>query len=139
VALLLALMIPLTRQHGVGGAGIAYVVSLGVVMPVSFAVILRITGLRLGELVGNLWRPVTAAVGMYFVVDAACGAMGTHGGTLVLAVRLAAAVLAGAIAYATLVWIFWWLSRRPEGAESILLRRFAPRLARALGVAGAAH
>lgn len=121
--LLVALMIVLSQRMGVAGAALAYVLSLCVVLPATFVFIARATGLRLREIVAAIWRPVLAAGVMFLAVQRVCERLGTSGDTGELLLKLVVAAASGAVVYALVIAAAWFVARRPEGAEAMLLRR----------------
>jgi lipopolysaccharide exporter len=115
---------------GLQAAAWAYFLhSVFVLLPVCYWILVRSTSIRVADIWQSIWRPVASAALMYGVTKTIADAWATPEPFAALA-RLIVAVAAGALLYAVTVAILWGLSGRPEGAETALLRRIAPRLRR---------
>jgi O-antigen/teichoic acid export membrane protein len=66
------------------------------------------------------WRPVVAAAAMGVLVRQTVPYFDALPNLAVLALGLAATATAGAMFYALLIALLWWLSGRPHGAERII-------------------
>jgi lipopolysaccharide exporter len=131
VAVLLALLVPLTMTFGLKGAAWAYVVTSAIVMPIDFYFITRFMGLRPAEFIRQLWRPVCAAALMYLGIRTLVPPQAVTG--LHAAYSLTACIGLGVPLYAVAILVFWVLSGRPEGsAETWTLNRLRAAVARGL-------
>jgi lipopolysaccharide exporter len=132
VVLLVVAMIPLAAAYGIIGAAAAYVLSVGCVLPISLLVIVRTLGLTARDIAHAVARPVSAGATMFLVVSALGKTMGSPATVGAAGLYLLAMVVAGCMAYVTVVCVLWRLSGRPDCAELMLLRRAYPAAARRL-------
>jgi PST family polysaccharide transporter len=128
VLLLLPLMIWLVLRDGVRGAATAYLITGVVMLPVNYAFCVRLVGFGWGSLVGVLWRPILAAAAMSWVLQMSIFSDVTGGGAIHAFGALIVASSVGLVVYCAVVAALWWVSGKPEGAESFMLR-FAKRIA----------
>lgn len=128
LAAAIALMLWLVPRYGSVGAAYALLVGASLAMTVNYVMALRELRLSIEALAGALWRPLVAAVAMAAVVAATGSPWASHHGMAGEVLRLV--VLAGiaAASYLVAVLFFWLLARRPEGAESQLVRLGMSRL-----------
>ncbi len=107
-----------TALFGLEGA-IGSIVVAGVLYTWLNAWMLRRTvGIRTGEILGQLWRPLLAAatmVGVLLALGAATPPLATW---LSLVVRIAV----GGVTYAGSLYVLWRLAGRPDGIERRLLK-----------------
>lgn len=123
VVLLVTALILLVRSRGLEGAAYAYLGVALVMMPITFAMILRMLQLPALRFLREVWRPLVAAGVMFWIVQRyASGALPTLS-AIELAGRMMQAVALGVATYVTTVVATWVLSGRPESAEAILFRR----------------
>lgn len=117
-ALVLVVLIPLFAVwKGLHGALVATLIAWAIFLPLSMWLVMRELKIRLTELVGVLWRPLVAALGMAFLVD--LYARGTE--MPVTLIALLSAVGLGVLCYGGLAATAWWLAGRPDGAETAVL------------------
>jgi O-antigen/teichoic acid export membrane protein len=113
------LVAALVPWFGLMGAVAGVALSLLLEPAAYLAVKWRVMPFSARALAGVVIRPILATSGMAAVVSRLdLGASTTVAG---LVGPLAAAVLAGALSYVTLMLALWWLAGRPPGAEADLL------------------
>ena len=123
VMLLIALFV-LTPRYGMHGAAWAYVISAVVALPVNFFYITRFMGLRMGDLLQAVWRPLVSAAVMYLVVRFAGPSAANLGGSSMDAFApLLSAVLLGVVVYIGCSALLWASTGRQAGAENWLLEQ----------------
>lgn len=118
----LPLLIYLINLHGIIGVAEAYLLSIIIIWPINILILFPMIKLKLTQLLKVLWRPFLA-----------CGLMTTE--TLYTrdyinayqiythAIRLILEVSSGALTYIVSILFLWWVSRRPDGAESFVLKK----------------
>jgi lipopolysaccharide exporter len=120
-----AVIVPATivfgHLWGYEGVACASVVTNAALVPINFLMLRRLGGIGFLGLWARTWRVTLAAVVMLLglwllfpVMEYASSAWAL----LLLAVK----IVAGAILYATVVFVTWILSGKPEGPESTILR-----------------
>jgi len=119
VVVLVASLAILVPQMGVIGAAWAFMVAAIVALPVNFALISKFIGIRIGEFVGAVWRPLLSALIMFGVVRVAGpsrpeASMGSADALL----PVAACILLGALTYFASVALLWAASGKSQGAET---------------------
>lgn len=122
LAILAPIVIYATIRWGPEGAAAGMVVSAGLALPITGLYLLNRIQMSLGQLFGSLWRPVTAALVMAFVVDASLDAGAGH------ALRLGFGVVLGVTTYVVALLGLWALSGRPAGMEGVVVRMVAMKL-----------
>lgn len=133
VAILVALLVGLTRWHGLHGAAWAYVLSSAAIMPIDFYFITRHMHLSPATYITRLWRPICGAALMYIGVRVLGPPL--PGSAMLPALQAARSLLTCIVIavpiYAGSITILWFLSGRPEAtAESWIfgqLRAFRAR------------
>ena len=122
-------MIPATillvSSYGAIGGAMAFVITAAIVVPVGFAVLMRVLRMGLGELLSRVYRPALAGFAMYAIVRG-LSHMLTEA-PMAAPIALATQVLVGVAAYVLLVLGLWALARWPDGAESWLLELMRSR------------
>jgi O-antigen/teichoic acid export membrane protein len=120
LSLLLLLLVP---RAGVQGAALAFLGASLLQFPVTYVTLVRVLGLRLGQLVAAVWRPVAATVTMGATVGLASAALDVPArqGPEILA--LATLASAGCAIYFGTLYGLWALAGRPPGAERVCLDR----------------
>lgn len=132
IVLLLALSLPLALAHGPMGVAVAYLCTFSLIAPVTFYFVAREIGLRAGDIIGVLWRPLLAGAGMFGILHvlgdylATRWSAGSLGSVLVL-------VPAGALSYAALSVILWITAGKPESPDYRLSLVGIRKLKRILG------
>jgi O-antigen/teichoic acid export membrane protein len=122
VVVLLTALVTLTGLFGLVGAAWAYVIAALLLLPVNLALIKSYLNLGTAEYLNRLWRPIVAATVMYASVRLFGPRM-----TLELAAvpevawSLAQCVSIGFVSYILADLALWFLSGRPEGAETSIL------------------
>jgi lipopolysaccharide exporter len=138
VAFQLACLLPLlywwTRAHGSTGAGIAYLASGCLSMPLALYYACRELDVTFARTLGVLWRPLVAATIMYGTLTLFWTMPDAQAGIVTLLVQLLLEVLAGVVIFALAILLLWWPTRAPSDAESSAieflraqLRRLAPQ------------
>ena len=126
VAMLVILLVVLTRSYGLEGAAWAYVAASALIMPIDFYLITRFMGLRPAAYVARLWRPACAAAVMYVGVRVLGPPLPATAAlpTLESARSLVACIALGVPIYAISVLLLWTVSGRPDAtAERWLLNK----------------
>jgi PST family polysaccharide transporter len=123
-ALVLALPI-LGTGIGLTGVLLGILCARLVSVPATIMFALQLLGLRLGDLVRVLWRPLIGAAIMYVAVVVYLAGGGGNSGIGVLAT----AVGLGVVCYTGAVVALWWLSGRPDGAEQSVIAELVRRRA----------
>ena len=93
-------------------------------LPLNLWLLRRLLGLRLGMVMGVIWRPVIANLVMAMAVCATQTSVPL--GNRVIELFLY--VLLGVFVYIASTLVLWWISRFSAGAESILLQAAADKL-----------
>ena len=115
-------------EFGAQGVAQAALVSSVFSLGLGLFVGLPLLGVRFIEYLGSIWRPALAAMLMWAAVRWTIGAMEQATSMSLESVRLAAAVATGIAAYGGALAGLYLICGRPEGAEKLLIDRFAPRL-----------
>ncbi|MFT4173282.1 MAG: lipopolysaccharide biosynthesis protein [Rhodocyclaceae bacterium] len=119
-----ALAVPLARAHGVPGLAAAKL-GASVAIVLCWMALGHRHGLTVAQLGGRLARPVAGcilmAVTVWLLPVAGLPAL----------LELMARVVAGAVVYGGWIALSWHLSGRPEGIETMIFQRLAPRWRRA--------
>jgi lipopolysaccharide exporter len=144
VGLLIVLLVVLVRRNGLAGAAMAYLIAALTMLPIAFATIVRMLRLPTWSLLRELWRPLTAAALMYFVVERYCAGWDPSRGAAAddlpqLLARLMGAVAIGFALYVAAIGALWWLAGKPTSAESAVLGKLGPawdKVMRKVGWAG---
>jgi lipopolysaccharide exporter len=123
VVLQIALLIALTRPYGVVGAAWAYVITAAIMIPLSIVFVLRVLDLRVAAFAAVIWRPVFAALAMYFAVREIARRIHDPGSTIGQVDELLICVAAGVVLYVGILGAAWLASGRPAGAESAAIKR----------------
>ena len=123
VVLQIATLIPFTQSMGAIGAAWAFVVTAVVMIPISMLVVLRMLELKAREFLTAIWRPLTAAVVMYFAVAWLTDNLRKPSSTIGQIDELLLVIAAGAAIYIGLVGLLWQMSGKPEGPERVMLNR----------------
>jgi O-antigen/teichoic acid export membrane protein len=123
---LVSSLLLLTHRAGPLGAAWAFVGTALILLPVRYALLFHYLKLHLIDILGAMWRPLAAAVGMLATVNLLTGYLETPDQFSTQLAHLGLAVITGFAAYLTYLGILWRLSGHPEGAESILVRNILP-------------
>ncbi len=118
----LAVLIPalmfFTSELDIRGAARAFVLAGVVILPINYAVALRLLQLPAITIIAALWRPIVAAACMFVAVRGLLAVM--PGGDLI---KLAVGVVAGLITYLVTVAVLWKASGVRGGAERAVFDR----------------
>ncbi len=131
LVVVVASVIPATHRAGINGAALAFLASTLLLTPLTFALLFNAIKLKLKDYLAVIWRPVVCALAMYFGVSALSAVLLDNTNGVATLTSLLAAIVAGVGLYTALVSVMWWLSGRPDGAESYLLETVTARLRRA--------
>ena len=117
-----ALLLALVPHFGLLGAAGAVAVIALVEEAFYLVITFRHTGLRARDLALGMWRPALATGVMSLVVLAAgLDQPLADVGVIWSSLGLAATALLGAVIYGGTLWLAWFASGRPRGAESYIL------------------
>jgi lipopolysaccharide exporter len=101
---------------GYKGVALAYVVTNAILVPVNFAMLWRLVGVKFTDLLIHTWRVSAAAFGMlavlYFTFPGSAHEIAS-GAAILLAVK----VLIGVTIYVTTTALLWWAAGKPDGPE----------------------
>ncbi len=124
-----ALYVGVSREGAVGAAW-AYVASALVVVPLSYAILVRTLRIPVLELFAVVWRPLVATGLMIAAVYPAGGWLGPAADGVARIVQLSVLVPLGAAVYLLAVLGLWAASGRPAGAERMVFDEAANQLSR---------
>ena len=128
VVVQLPLLIILTYFMGLQGAVWAYLIAASVTLPLSFTSICRALDLRLRQLAAQFWRPVLAAALMFATLKTFVPAIDVATTSSAKAAALLAVYIPlGALTYCGGLAVLWFASRKPAGAEAMILRQIQTR------------
>lgn len=122
IVLFLPLLVFLLERHGLIGIAEAYLYSNAIILPVNFAIAMKLVKLRFLQIISVLWRPLIAC-GLMTVAVLYAREYENMNWIKLDAIRLFILVAIGAAAYSLAIFSLWLMSRRPEGAESFLLKK----------------
>jgi O-antigen/teichoic acid export membrane protein len=122
VAMLVPAVVLAAAFWGVVAVPIAATFVAAVSLPVTLYVVTRVLRLGAVDLIGCLWRPVTAALLMTLVVLELDPVVHS------LFPRVITQVVAAAVTYIAAVFVLWWLSGRPRGVEETTYRAVSAAL-----------
>lgn len=128
VVLLISLLIVCMRWRGVGGAAFAYLITAVVMLPMTFAIILKMLNIPVLEFFSVIYRPLIAATTMFLVVMASIHEVGVNAPFPMLISCLLGAIILGVTVYVGMIISLWRMKGRPSGAESAVLSRIHPIL-----------
>ena len=116
VAVLLPSVIVFATRMGVRGAALAFAMTSIGILPVIFALLCKLIGLRLGEFFSRVYRPLCATAVMTGVVMMIWQPP-AHSGLAEDILSLLLMSTAGALVYGATLLVLWIASGRPEGSE----------------------
>lgn len=125
--ILIPLLVIGTKWGGVMGAAWACLFTGALAFPLGVAVTLKTINLKFKAYVQTIWRPVSAACGMYLLVNTYL-ALTVPGTQAMLLLQLLSAVSLGALAYIGMTLTLWKLTGSPRGAEKAMLAQIKPRI-----------
>jgi O-antigen/teichoic acid export membrane protein len=131
VAVLVPMLVVMTRQSGIVGAAQAYVVTGMLVLPVNYVIATRTIQMPLWRVMREIWRPVLGSAAMALALAWFPPAAGPAGSSVSLLWSFAASVAFGATVYVLAVLCGWWLVGRPDGAEQYCIEGAAKLLRKA--------
>ncbi len=128
VLLLIPLLFWLTIPDGATGAAWAYLVSALVMLPVTFIFIMRQLDIKLFHLLSIFWRPITATLAMFLIVNQTIEYLSFMPDTFRIYLQLALGVVSGAVSYCVILLALWFVSSRPAGAEQLLISKLQSKI-----------
>ena len=124
-------------KAGALGAAWAYVASSGVVILLSYWVLLRELELPASAFMGRIWRPITSALVMAVAVSGLAATLPAPSSLIETALQLLLLVSLGGLVYLGAVFGLWFASGRPAGGEGhvadLVVERVGPILGRRTG------
>lgn len=122
-------------HSGATGAASGYLYAQILFTPVSLTVLFRALDMGLVQWLNVIYRPLIAALVMYFLVRAVHLQFGSEVTSSVdLAIALGACIVTGVVAYPLVMFALWQIAGRPQGAEKkilgYLVAYISPRLRR---------
>jgi lipopolysaccharide exporter len=117
ILLLLPTLAVLCREYGVMGAAYAYLLADAVSVLINFAVLFKVLGVTVRQILGMLWRPVLSSAFMFAIVRVVPPLLEPYD-NLASLIPLVAAVASGGVAYLGCLYALWIIAARPVGVES---------------------
>ncbi len=117
VAILLAVLIPMTWKLGVVGAAWSYLATAILMIPVNQILVARCLGLSSTRFGRQLLRPFVASLAMAAAVYAVKSQLVLRHVTLDYVLALVLCMAVGALTYVAALYLLWRLSARPAGLE----------------------
>jgi O-antigen/teichoic acid export membrane protein len=120
-----AIVVPVTMlcSHFAGykGVALAYAVTNALLVPVNFAMLRRLAGVKFTDLLIHAWRVSVATIAMlavlYFGFPQPVHAIAPGGAAMLLAAK----VSIGVTVYIGTTTLLWWVAGRPDGPERLAL------------------
>jgi PST family polysaccharide transporter len=125
------MLLTLARGHGVLGIACAELVGGVASVIVSVPLLIVTLGLRWGEYLLSLWRPLVASCLMGLVLSTVGSQLHLDGSLSSALMDLAVRVPIGAVVYLVAIAGLWMASGRPHGVESLIAERTSLALAAA--------
>jgi O-antigen/teichoic acid export membrane protein len=122
LAVLLPLVILLTRVMGLTGAALAELAASTLFLGISVPLMLRYLQLSYSAFFSRIWRPIVSS-GLMMIVVALVLRLLPVGGAAEAATQLVSGIGVGIATYLAAIVLFWVASGRPHGAETVLLAR----------------
>ncbi|WP_292295142.1 oligosaccharide flippase family protein, partial [Marivita sp.] len=123
LTVLVLLSAALIDELGVQGIALAELCGAITCFVASFPLIFRRLEIRIAEYLSYNWRPVVASLVMSIAVIGVQSAVDDTDSLGGSALVLACAVPSGVVVYSASLYILWRMSRRPDGAEKVLLNK----------------
>lgn len=130
VPALVVLMIVLSTHFGPPGAAWASAVAGAAMVPISLRLLCRDLGIAVREFMAVMWRPVASAAVMYLSLSWAGALLPPSPSFTTTAAHMVSLAVFGCGVYVGAVLLAWWLSGKPNSAESAVLARAAAVLGR---------
>jgi hypothetical protein len=115
---------------GAPGAAIGILCASAITVSINLTIVLRRLAMGVGDVLAVFLRPVAAAGTIYLAVVWLKTQLDAHHGFLAAFSTLLVLVGCGALIHAGVVLLFWWVSGRPDGAETMLLQQLRARFKR---------
>jgi len=123
VVAFIAVVLAYARGRDLFAVAYAELIAATVSLAVSIPLLLRALHIRARDYFGTLWRPLVASALGAALVHAIAGTGGAVASFATAVSHLVGGLAVGAVSYPVLLWMLWYLSRRPEGAETAIGRR----------------
>jgi lipopolysaccharide exporter len=110
------------------GAAWGLLVSSVLLLPLNHYFLATVLGVKVQDMIKACWRPALGALCMVGVLEWIKAAIEFGSGLPEQTTLLVLLTTVGAVVYAGTVMGLWWLSKRPDGAETFLVRQIGARL-----------
>jgi len=120
ITLLPMLLILTPKFHGLGAAW-AYIGAAAVSLPVHHFIALKLLDANFSRLITVVYRPILGAIAMFGIVRLIVGKLHAPSSLVEQGLELAAVVSIGFVAYVVIVFGLWTMSKRPAGAEAVVV------------------
>lgn len=122
ITMLLFSLTVLSIKYGAIGAAYAYLLSQAIFTPISFAVLFKVLGLTLSDLVSVMWRPIVSAILMFFLIRLSSQLFPIEAETTIaIFIGFVIATVSGFVMYVTCLGVLWLASGKPLSVESRIL------------------
>lgn len=121
VAVSLPVFVIASLRYGTVGAAWAYLIFALVGLGTINVVFLRLTEIKVRAYLAAMWRPILSSMAMALSILAVDGVMDAAIAVPSNLFKLVSLILVGAVTYSTAILTLWWLSRRPQSAERIVI------------------
>ena len=128
VALLIPTLIFQATNNGIVGAAWAYLGVSLITMPLNYSVIMRVLKIEIQSLINVLWRPLLSTIVMYALVHSSVMYYSYKPNFLSNVLGLIISIALGIVAYIACLFVLWIMSKRPAGAEMVILKLLKNRL-----------
>lgn len=125
-AIKVPLLILALQAFGVIGAGMALLFVQALMLPVAYGVLMPLLKLGIAPILNVIWRPLAAALIMYFAVRALHAQWSEAERFIEHLAQMITLSAAGFIVYVALVFFFWRIAGSPYGAEQLVLEKMPP-------------
>lgn len=130
LVVLLSVAIPATLKFGIHGAALSYLGVSLLLLPVNYAVMFRTISLPALTFLARIWRPLAAAIVMYFAVRELVDYVMVQSHASPNVLHFLIVCFAGALVYSLMILLTWWWSGQPTGAERYSLNVLRSRFGR---------
>ena len=123
VAVFVIAIAAFARGRGMFAVAYAELLAAAVTLLVSTPLLLSTLHITARDYASALWRPLVATAFSAGLVNAVAGAGGPVASFTTAVAQLVGGLAIGAASYPALLWILWYVSGRPQGAETAIGRR----------------
>lgn len=123
VVIFLPLLAFFIDKDGLLGVAKAYFYSNLIILPINYGLSMRLLKLKFLNIISVLWRPVLAALIMFFTTQSLLLKISMTGTITSNIEKLAAHVVIGSLVYCFAILGLWLISRQPDEAESFILKK----------------